>query len=78
MRQQASKHASPARVTPASQLLACVHAAEATPSVSEQCREEVFQFKIQRSSNINANVPLGELPGIDAEQKGRSPQPHHQ
>lgn len=31
------------------------------PTVSAECREEVFQFKISRNSNINANVPLGTL-----------------
>lgn len=29
------------------------------PVISDACWEEVHQFKIQRSSNINANVPLG-------------------
>lgn len=29
--------------------------------VSDDCREEVYQFKITRSKNINYNIPLGEL-----------------
>ncbi len=29
------------------------------PNISDECREEVYQYKIQRNTNINANVPLG-------------------
>lgn len=32
------------------------------PTISDECRDEVFAFKVQRNSNINANVPLGKLP----------------
>ena len=35
--------------------------ADADPvEVSDACREEVYQYKIARSSNINKNIPLGE------------------
>lgn len=30
-----------------------------TGTITDACREEVYQFKIQRNSNINLNVPLG-------------------
>ena len=29
------------------------------PEVSDECREEVYQFKISRNANINRNIPLG-------------------
>lgn len=29
--------------------------------ISADCREDVFNFKIERSTNINKNIPLGEL-----------------
>ena len=29
--------------------------------MSDDCREEVFKFKITRNSNINYNIPLGAL-----------------
>lgn len=28
-------------------------------SVSDACREEVYQYKIARNANINMNIPLG-------------------
>ncbi len=28
--------------------------------ISADCREDVFNFKIERSTNINKNIPLGE------------------
>lgn len=34
------------------------------PDISDDCREEVFQFKIRRNTNINYNVPLGEHLGL--------------
>ncbi|KAJ9518654.1 hypothetical protein QJQ45_018663 [Haematococcus lacustris] len=37
-------------------------------SVSDACREDVYQFKIQRSTNINLNVPLARACKVDAEQ----------
>ncbi len=33
--------------------------AAGTETVTDACREEVYQFKISRNSNINLNVPLG-------------------
>lgn len=30
------------------------------PEISDDCREEVYSFKITRNSNINGNIPLGE------------------
>lgn len=36
-------------------------------SVSEDCKEAVFQFKIRRDSNINANLPLAKACKSDAE-----------
>ena len=38
--------------------------AEDAPEVSDPCREDVFQYKILRDSNINRNVPLGEYGGL--------------
>ena len=35
-------------------------AADSDISISDACREEVYQYKIVRDTNINANVPLGE------------------
>ena len=29
-------------------------------TISEACTEEVYQFYVQRNTNINKNVPLGE------------------
>ncbi|KAJ9517943.1 hypothetical protein QJQ45_004245 [Haematococcus lacustris] len=37
-------------------------------SVSDACREDVYQFKIQRSTNINLNVPLARACKVDVEQ----------
>jgi len=39
------------------------------PHISDACREEVYQFKVQRDSNINLNVPLAKACKIDAETK---------
>ena len=39
-----------------------VGALPAAVSVTDACREEVYQFKIQRNTNINLNVPLGQFP----------------
>lgn len=36
-------------------------------SVSDECRETVYQFKIRRDSNINANIPLAKACKVDAE-----------
>jgi Golgi apparatus protein 1 len=41
--------------------------------VSDQCREEVFSFKIERSTNINKNIPLGEPPRQPGGRRARSP-----
>ncbi|GFR46876.1 hypothetical protein Agub_g8517 [Astrephomene gubernaculifera] len=35
--------------------------------VTDACREEVYQYKISRNSNINKNVPLAKACKIDAE-----------
>ncbi|PNH09949.1 Golgi apparatus protein 1 [Tetrabaena socialis] len=35
--------------------------------VSDACREEVFQYKIGRNSNINKNIPLAKACKVDAE-----------
>lgn len=32
---------------------------EDAPEISDDCQEEVYQYKITRNSNINRNVPLG-------------------
>jgi len=40
---------------------------EATSSVSEACREEVYQFYVQRNTNINKNVPLARACKTDAQ-----------
>jgi hypothetical protein len=32
---------------------------EAAKAVSDECREEVMKFRIDRNSNINLNIPLG-------------------
>ncbi|GIL97843.1 hypothetical protein Vretimale_3387, partial [Volvox reticuliferus] len=37
------------------------------PEISDECREEVYAFKIQRNSNINANVPLAKACKADAD-----------
>lgn len=37
------------------------------PVISDQCREDVFQYKILRSSNINFNVALAKACKVDAE-----------
>ncbi|KAG2452551.1 hypothetical protein HYH02_002788 [Chlamydomonas schloesseri] len=37
------------------------------PDISDDCREEVFAYKVQRNSNINANVPLAKACKIDAD-----------
>lgn len=34
--------------------------ADDVPSISDDCREEVYQYKISRNANINKNIPLGE------------------
>ena len=34
-------------------------AADDVPDISDACREEVYQYKISRNANINANIPLG-------------------
>jgi hypothetical protein len=39
-----------------------------TGAVSDACREEVYQFKIQRNTNINLNVPLGGISHSQAQQ----------
>ena len=41
------------------------------PDISDECREEVFAYKVQRNSNINANVPLGECLPTAAVEVGR-------
>jgi hypothetical protein len=33
--------------------------AEPPPGISDACREEVYQYKIARNTNINMNLPLG-------------------
>ncbi len=38
-------------------------ATEDIPVISDECREEVYQFKISRNANINKNIPLGERGG---------------
>lgn len=40
-------------------MCACLRIA-AAGTVSDACREEVYQFYVQRNTNINKNVPLGE------------------
>lgn len=35
------------------------HAADEVPEISDDCREEVYQYKISRNKNINKNIPLG-------------------
>eukprot|EP00798_Chlamydomonas_sp_ICE-L_P019976 gene19976-26687_t len=37
------------------------------PEVSDECRNEVYAFKISRDSNINKNIPLAKACKIDAE-----------
>ncbi|EFJ50973.1 hypothetical protein VOLCADRAFT_103617 [Volvox carteri f. nagariensis] len=37
------------------------------PSVSDACREEVYQYKISRNTNINKNIPLAKACKVDAE-----------
>ncbi|GAX78146.1 hypothetical protein CEUSTIGMA_g5588.t1 [Chlamydomonas eustigma] len=37
------------------------------PTISDACREETYQFKINRNSNINANIPLAKACKVDAE-----------
>ncbi|GFR44890.1 hypothetical protein Agub_g6234 [Astrephomene gubernaculifera] len=37
------------------------------PDISDECREEVFAYKVQRNSNINANVPLAKACKVDAD-----------
>ncbi|KAG1656262.1 hypothetical protein FOA52_011910 [Chlamydomonas sp. UWO 241] len=39
---------------------------DSTPTISDPCREEVFQYKIARSTNINKNVPLAKACKADA------------
>lgn len=36
-------------------------------SVSDACREEVYQYKITRNTNINRNIPLARACKVDAE-----------
>eukprot|EP00798_Chlamydomonas_sp_ICE-L_P023599 gene23599-9127_t len=40
---------------------------ESQLSVTDSCREAVYQFKIERDSNINHNVPLAKACKVDAE-----------
>ncbi|GIL70396.1 hypothetical protein Vretimale_3583 [Volvox reticuliferus] len=37
------------------------------PSISDACREEVYQYKISRNTNINRNIPLAKACKVDAE-----------
>ncbi|GFH23194.1 uncharacterized protein HaLaN_20773, partial [Haematococcus lacustris] len=37
------------------------------PNISDACREEVYQYKIQRNSNINRNIPLARACKVDAD-----------
>ncbi|EFJ50582.1 hypothetical protein VOLCADRAFT_103797 [Volvox carteri f. nagariensis] len=37
------------------------------PEISDECREEVYAFKVHRNSNINANVPLAKACKVDAD-----------
>jgi hypothetical protein len=45
----------------------CLHATATSddlPEISDECREEVYQYKILRNTNINRNVPLGQCPRV--------------
>lgn len=44
----------------AQQVMAFAVCVADAPEVSDECREEAYQFKISRNSNINRNIPLGE------------------
>jgi len=35
--------------------------ADDVPEISDPCREEVYQYIVKKATNINLNVPLGEL-----------------
>mmetsp|Transcript_34914 Transcript_34914/g.77608 ORF Transcript_34914/g.77608 Transcript_34914/m.77608 type:complete len:994 (-) Transcript_34914:752-3733(-) len=37
------------------------------PDISDDCREEVYQFKISRNTNINRNIPLAKACKLDAD-----------
>lgn len=44
-----------------------VDSEEGTDTISDSCREDVYQYKILRNTNINLNVPLAKACKIDAE-----------
>eukprot|EP00955_Chlamydomonas_euryale_P098262 365130-Chlamydomonas_euryale.AAC.13 len=35
------------------------HICEGAPVISDECREDVYKYKISRDANINKNIPLG-------------------
>ncbi len=37
----------------------CAPGADDVPVISDACREEIYQYKINRNANINKNVKLG-------------------